>query len=162
MLLNPSKALAAFALLASLAAVAAQGGGGGVRVNFAFTNAGASCEVELTGDSVRVRRDDPFAPRPHFSAGRDSLELGRRALTAGEKDSTGLLLDLAKRWKGYKRFACAAEDGYGFSLWTDSLLINCQNCFSCTGGMGMGEARMLEKFGRYTLWMYRMKDEWIK
>jgi hypothetical protein len=131
---------------------------GGVRVTYAFSNTpGSSCEIELTGDSVRVRRDDPFSQRPQASD-KDTLELGRRALTAGERDSLELLLGLAKRWKGYKRFACEAEDGYGYSLWTDSLLLNCHNCYSCTGGIGMGEARMLEKFGRYTLWLYRMRD----
>jgi hypothetical protein len=135
----------------------------GVRVTFSFANTPqSSCEIELTGDSVRVRRDDPFTPRPASPSERDPLEMGRRALTAGERDSAELLMGLARRWKGYKRYACEADDGYGYSLWTDSLLLNCRNCYSCTAGIGMGEARMLEKFGRYTLWLYRMKDEWMK
>ena len=132
----------------------------GVRVTYSFSTPGGACEIELTGDSVRVKRDAVFSPRSIVEGAADSLEIGRRALTAGERDSAGGLMELAKRWKGYKRYACEANDGYGFSLWTDSLLLNCQNCFSCTAGIGMGEARMLEKFGRYTLWLYRMKDGW--
>lgn len=160
MLLTRGAALALILSVFCTPFAAAQATSGGVRVTFSFA-AQTACEIELTGDSVRVRRDNPFAPHPVGFA-KDTLELGRRALTSGERDSAELLLGLAHRWKGYKRYACPNDDGYGYSLWTDSLLLNCRNCYSCTDGIGMGEARMLEKFGRYTLWLYRMKDEWLK
>jgi len=133
--------------------------GEGLRVTYAFADSpGGSCRIEMTGDSLRVKRDNLFAADSAVRANPDSAEdLVRRALSAGEKDTAGQFLELAGRWKGYKRYACKAEDGYGFTLWTDSLVLNCDNCFSCNSGMSMSEAKMLEKIGRMTLWLYRLR-----
>ena len=137
----------------------------GVRVVYAFSkNPGANCEIELTNDSVRFLSEYRLHEKPMAEQGIAESEprrvLGKRVLTAGEKDSAQTLMSLAGRWKGYRRFVCAGGDGYAFSLWSDSLLLNCDNCFSCTEGVSMPDARTLARFGKMTLWLYGLREAW--
>lgn len=160
------KAWIAAALTLTLAATApGQIMDQGVRVVYAFSkNPGANCEIELTSDSVRFLSEYRFEEKPMAERNIEESEtrrvLGQRILTAGEKDSAETLMSLAARWKGYRRFVCAGGDGYAFSLWSDSLLLNCDNCFSCTEGISMPDARVLARFGKMTLWLYGLREAW--
>lgn len=142
---------------------------GGVRIVYAFSEKpGANCEVEITRDSVRFLSEYRFLEAQAAGIGmEESAErrvFGRRALTAPERDSAEGLMGLTSRWKGYKRFACRgaseAGDGYSFSLWSDSLLLNCDNCFSCTDGISLPDAKVLARFGRVSLWLYGLREAW--
>lgn len=141
----------------------------GVRVVYDFSGRpGANCEIELTRDSVRFLSEYRFLEAQAAGVGmEESAErrvFGKRALTAPERDSADGLMRLASRWKGYKRFVCgggsAAGEGYAFSLWSDSLLLSCDNCFSCTEGVSLPDARVLARFGRTSLWLYGLREAW--
>lgn len=141
----------------------------GVRVVYAFSSKpGANCEIELTRDSVRFLSEYSFLEAQAAGIGmEESAErrmLGKRALTPPERDSAAGLMVLASRWKGYKRFVCrgrsAGGEGYAFSLWSDSLLLNCDNCFSCTEGVSLPDAKVLARFGRISLWLYGLREAW--
>ena len=54
----------------------------------------------------------------------------------------------------------AGGEGYAFSLWSDSLLLNCDNCFSCTEGVSLPDAKVLARFGRISLWLYGLREAW--
>jgi hypothetical protein len=148
---------------------AAQAMEGGVRIVYAFSEKpGANCEVEITRDSVRFLSEYRFLEAQAAGIGMeesaDRRVFGRRALTAAERDSAEGLMGLTSRWKGYKRFVCRgageAGDGYSFSLWSDSLLLNCDNCFSCTEGISLPDAKVLARFGRVSLWLYGLREAW--
>ena len=115
--------------------------GDGVRIVYAFAkNPDANCEIELTLDSVRFLSEYRFQEAPAFEKLEDSAErriFGRRTLTAGERDTAESLLSLANRWKGYRRYVCKGAEGYAYSLWSDSLLLSCDNCYSCTEGVSV-------------------------
>ena len=129
-----------------------------VKVAFAFKNDG-ECQMALTGDSVGVLAWDPAAGALEPDDESDGLEnaVGKRALSASERDSAAQLLDLMQTFKGVRRFECPRDDGYAFSLWSDSLTLHCRNCFSCTEGVSISEARKLARLGRLSLWLYRMR-----
>ena len=116
--------------------------------------------MALTRDSVGILKTDPTAGalEPDDENGFDGSIL-KRALSAGEKDTAEILLGMTNRWKGRKRYVCTSKDGYAFSIWSDSLTLQCENCFSCTEGISMPEAKMLARFGKLTLWLYRIKGE---
>ena len=132
---------------------------GPVKVAFAFKD-GEKCQMALTGDSVAVLPWDSSAGALEPDDEGDGLEhaVRKRALSSPERDSAALLLGITRTFKGNKRFECAREDGYGFSLWSDSLTLHCRNCFSCTDGISMSEARTLARLGRLSLWLYRIRD----
>jgi hypothetical protein len=129
-----------------------------VKVAFAFKNDG-ECQMALTGDSVGVLAWDPGAGALEPDDEDDGLEhsVGKRALTVSERDSAAQFLDLTQTFKGEKSFECPRDDGYAFSLWSDSLTLHCKNCFSCTEGVSISEARKLARLGRLSLWLYRMR-----
>jgi hypothetical protein len=167
-----SIAVAGFLLLVALCfprAAAAQLMDDGVRIVYAFSDRpAANCEIELTRDSVRFLSEYRFLEAQAAGGGiEESAErrvFGRRALTDSERDSAVGLMSLTSRWKGYKRFICrgggAAGEGYAFSLWSDSLLLACDNCFSCTEGVTLPEAKVLARFGRISLWLYGLREAW--
>lgn len=134
----------------------------GLRVVYDFSsNPGANCEIELSRDSLRVLSG--YFLRGGVSQGspldtEESRLIGRRVLTPGERDSAQAFMDLAARWTGYRRFVCRGGDGYAFSLWSDSLLLNCDNCFSCTEGVSMPDARVLARFGKMSLWLLGLRE----
>jgi hypothetical protein len=132
---------------------------GPMKVAFAFKD-GEKCQMALTVDSVAVLPWDSSAGALEPDDESDGLEhaLRKRALSSPEKDSAAQLLGITRTFKGVKRFECPREDGYGFSLWSDSLTLHCRNCFSCTEGVSMSEARTLARLGRLSLWLYRMRD----
>lgn len=157
---------AAFLLLASLASEARpQLMDGGVRIVYAFArNPGGNCEIELTRDSVRflseyVFREAPMAERS-IAESAERRVFGKRGLTGGERDSAEALMSLAGRWNGYRRFVCKGGEGYAFSLWSDSLLLSCDNCYSCTEGISVPDARVLAAFGKMSLWLYGLREAW--
>lgn len=158
----PSASLAAACLLLAAALVRGQPMDNGLRVVYDFnSNPDANCEIELTRDSLRVLSAyvlhggaSPGSPRET----EESRLVGRRSLTPGERDSAQAFMDLASRWTGYRRFICRGGDGYAFSLWSDSLLLNCDNCFSCTEGVSMPDARVLARFGKMSLWLYGLRE----
>ena len=116
--------------------------------------------MALTADSVGVFPMDSAAGalEPHDES--DGLEhaAGKRGLSRSERDTAALLIGITRTFKGNKRYACDRDEGYGFSLWSDSLTLHCLNCFSCTDGIEMREARVLARLGKLSLWLYRMRD----
>lgn len=136
----------------------------GVRIAYAFAkHPEANCEIELTGDSVLFLAEYRFLEHGVSGSPDDSRPrrmLGARALTSGERDTAQSLFALAGRWKGYKRYVCRGTEGYAYSLWSDSLLLSCDNCYSCTEGIDMSEARALARFGKMSLWLYGLREAW--
>jgi hypothetical protein len=134
---------------------------GPVKIAFNFGDARGDCQMALTRDSVGVLPTDPGAGGLEPDDEGDGLEraVRKRALTPGERDTADMLLGLTRAFKGEKRFACSRDEGYGFSLWSDSLTLHCRNCFSCTEGISVPEAKMLARFGRLSLWLYRIKGK---
>jgi hypothetical protein len=135
---------------------------GALKVAFTFHD-GGDCQLALTPDSIGLLAWDSSAGALEPDDEGDGLEhaLGKRALSGAERDSAAQLLGLTRSFKGLKRYACEREDGYGFSLWSDSLTLHCRNCFSCSEGIGMQEARTLARFGRISLWLYRMRTSLV-
>lgn len=152
-----------FACALSVPAVSAPPEGepesGAVKIAFNFSDERGNCQMALTRDSVGVLSMDPTAGALEPDDEGDGLEraVRKRALTAGERDTADMLVGLTRSFKGVKRFACQRDEGYGFSLWSDSLTLHCRNCFSCTEGISVPEAKMLARFGRLSLWLYRIK-----
>lgn len=146
-------------LVKATASLAAAPERGAVKVAFAFKD-GDHCQMALTGDSVGMLPWDPAAGALEPDDESDGLEnaLRKRALSSSEKDTAAQLLGMTRTFKGNRRFECPREDGYGFSLWSDSLTLHCSNCFSCSEGVSMSEARTLARLGRLSLWLYRMRD----
>lgn len=136
----------------------------GVRVTYAFAkNPGANCEIELTEDSVLFLSEYRYLDHGASVSPEDSRPrrmLGGRALTGFERDTARSLFALAGRWKGYKRYVCRGSEGYAYSLWSDSLLLSCDNCYSCTEGVDVPEARVLAQFGRMSLWLFGLREAW--
>jgi hypothetical protein len=132
---------------------------GPLKIAFSFSDSKSNCQMALTRDSVGILKLDTTAGalEPDDENGFDG-SVRKRALTAGEKDTAGQILDLTRIWKGRKRYTCPKEDGYAFTLWSDSLTLHCGNCFSCTEGVSMPEAKMLARFGKLSLWVYRLKS----
>jgi hypothetical protein len=83
----------------------------------------------------------------------------KRAFSPTQKDTAQLLLSLTQRWKGVQHFTCLKNDGYAFSVRTDSLSLDCKNCFSCTDGMNLQDAKRLARLGKLTLWLYKLGEE---
>lgn len=143
---------------------------GGVRIVYAFANnPDANCEIELTPDSVRFLSEYRFMDAPGVESIQESSQrrfLGGRPLSEGERDTAQDLMSLAGRWKGYRRFVCkesatrTVRDGYSYSLWSDSLLLNCDNCYNCTGGLSVPDAKVLARFGKMSLWLYGLRQAW--
>jgi hypothetical protein len=131
---------------------------GALKVAFTFHD-GGDCQMALTPDSIGLLAWDSSAGALEPDDEGDGLEhaVGKRALSGTERDSAAQLLGLTRSFKGLKRYACERDEGYGFSLWSDSLTLHCRNCFSCTDGVGVQEARTLARFGRISLWLYRMR-----
>jgi hypothetical protein len=136
---------------------------GALKVAFTFQD-GDDCQLALTPDSIGVLAWDPAAGALEPDDEGDGLEnaLGKRALSGAERDSAAQLFGLTRSFKGLKRYACERDDGYGFSLWSDSLTLHCRNCFSCTDGLSVQEARTLARFGRISLWLYRMRSGLVR
>lgn len=136
---------------------------GALKVAFTFQD-GDDCQLALTPDSIGVLAWDPAAGALEPDDEGDGLEnaLGKRALSGAERDSAAQLFGLTRSFKGLKRYACERDDGYGFSLWSDSLTLHCRNCFSCTEGLGVQEARTLARFGKISLWLYRMRTSLVR
>jgi hypothetical protein len=133
---------------------------GPLKVSFNFKDSKDDCQMALTRDSVGILELDPTAGalEPDDENGFEG-SIVKRALTVGERDTAGILLSMTNVWKGRKRYVCSSKDGYAFSIWSDSLTLHCENCFSCTDGITMPEAKMLARFGKLTLWLYRIKGE---
>lgn len=150
LLMAPRFAYAALLLLLAFAPAEAQTMSDGLRVVYDFkNNPDADYEIELTRDSVRFLS---------ASWGPERRLVGGRALSPGERDSAETFMALTGRWSGYRKYACQGAEGYAFSLWSDSLLLACDNCFSCTGGMSLPDARVMARLGKMTLWLYRMRE----
>lgn len=151
-----------FLVLAVMGACQGQMMERGVRITYAFAKSpGANCEIELTQDSVLFLSEYRYLDHGMSGSPDDSRSLrllGGRALTAGERDSAQSLFSLAGRWKGYKRYVCRGAEGYAFSLWSDSLLLSCDNCYSCTEGIDVPDARVLARFGKMSLWLYGLRE----
>jgi hypothetical protein len=133
---------------------------GPVKIAFNFKNTDGNCQMALTRDSVGILALDSTAGalEPDDENGFETA-VRKRALSAGERDTAGMLMSMTHAFKGSKRYACAKKDGYAFSIWSDSLTLHCDNCFSCSDGISMPEAKMLARFGKLTLWLYRIKGE---
>ncbi len=133
---------------------------GPVKVAFNFRNTKTDCQMALTKDSVGILPLDSTAGalEPDDENGFESV-VRKRALSAGERDTADMLMTMTRSFKGLKRYKCTKNDGYAFSIWSDSLTLHCDNCFSCSDGIGMSEAKMLARFGKLTLWLYRIKGE---
>ncbi|MDB5105706.1 MAG: hypothetical protein JWP91_3395 [Fibrobacteres bacterium] len=133
---------------------------GPIKISFNFKDAKADCQMALTRDSVGILKLDPNAGalEPDDENGFDGA-IRKRALSQGEKDTAGILISMTNLWKGRKKYVCTSKDGYAFTIWSDSLTLHCDNCFSCTDGITMPEAKMLARFGKMTLWLYRIKGE---
>jgi hypothetical protein len=131
---------------------------GPLKISFTFKDEKSDCQMALTRDSVGILALDPTAGalEPDDENGFEGSVL-KRALSAGERDTAGMLMGMTTTFKGRKRYACSSPDGYAFSIWSDSLTLHCENCFSCTEGISMPEAKMLARFGKLTLWLYRIK-----
>ena len=131
---------------------------GALKIAFSFKNDKSDCQMALTRDSVGILALDSTAGalEPDDENGFESA-LRKRALSAGEKDTADMLLSMTRSWKGRKRYFCASKDGYAFTIWSDSLTLHCENCFSCTEGITMQEAKILARFGKITLWLNRIK-----
>lgn len=132
---------------------------GAVKVAFSFKEEG-EFQMAITPDSVGILPVDSFGGALEPDDEHDGLEhaLGKRALSASERDTAAILLGITRSFRGDKRFVCDRDEGYGFSLWSDSLTLHCRNCFSCSDGIGMREARTLARLGKLSLWLYRMRD----
>lgn len=143
------------------AAGAGAPGSGPESIKLAFEFKGENpFQMALTPDSVGVLRTDPGAGGLEPDDESDGIEnaLAKRALSGAERDTAAALLRLAGTFKGNPVFACPRDDGYGFSVWSDSLSLHCRNCFSCTDGVDMPAAKRLAHLGRLTLWLYRLRD----
>lgn len=153
-----------FLLALSALSASAQLMDGGVRIVYAFAkNPGANCEIELTRDSVRFLSEYKLHDAPVHEPLEQSgfrRTFGRRVLTTAEKDTAATLMSLADRWKGYRRYVCKGAEGYAYSLWSDSLLLACDNCYSCSEGISMSDARILARLGKMTLWLYGLREAW--
>lgn len=125
-----------------------------------FNAATGDVQMALTHDSVGILKLDPTAGalEPDDENGFEST-VRKRALSASERDTADLIMAMTRTFKGRKRYACSRQDGYAFSIWSDSLTLHCENCFSCSEGISMPEAKMLARFGKMTLWLYRIKGE---
>lgn len=129
-----------------------------VKVAFDFSDNRSDGQMVFTRDSVGILAWDSTAGalEPDDENGFDGA-IRKRAFTQGERDSADLLMAMTRTWKGRKRYVCASQDGYAFTIWSDSLTLHCGNCFSCTDGISMPEAKMLARFGKLSLWLYRIK-----
>ena len=137
---------------------------GEIKISFAFRKGRTvDGQMALTPDSVGVLAIDSTAGslEPDDENGFANA-LKKRALFGSERDSAATLLTLTSMWKGLKRFTCDRDDGYAFSIWSDSLALHCNNCFSCRDGMTMQEAKTLAKFGKLTLWLSQLRDSMLK
>lgn len=146
-----------------VAAVMPDGGepeDGPLKFAFNFKNTGGDVQMALTHDSVGILALDPTAGalEPDDENGFEGT-VRKRALSASERDTADLIMAMTRAFKGRKRYACSRQDGYAFSIWSDSLTLHCENCFSCSEGISMPEAKMLARFGKMTLWLYRIKGE---
>jgi hypothetical protein len=133
---------------------------GPLKFAFNFRNTDGDVQMALTHDSVGILELDPTAGalEPDDENGFEST-IRKRALSASERDTADLIMAMTRSFKGRKRYACSRQDGYAFSIWSDSLTLHCENCFSCSDGISMPEAKMLARFGKMTLWLYRIKGE---
>jgi hypothetical protein len=130
-----------------------------LKIAFRFRSESGESQMALTRDSVGMLPLDSTAGalEPDDENGFDGV-VAKRALSAEERDSADMLMTMTRVWKGHKRFVCLSPDEYAFTIWSDSLTLHCGNCFSCTEGLSMQEARMLARFGRLTLWLNRIRD----
>ena len=133
---------------------------GPLKFAFNFRNTDGDVQMALTHDSVGILELDPTAGalEPDDENGFEGT-VCKRALSATERDTADLIVAMTRTFKGKKRYACNRNDGYAFSIWSDSLTLHCENCFSCSDGISMPEAKMLARFGKMTLWLYRIKGE---
>lgn len=131
---------------------------GPLKVSLKFQDEKSECQMALTRDSVGILKLDPTAGalEPDDENGFDGA-VRKRALSAGERDTADMLMTMTRTWKGRKRYVCTSKDSYAFTIWSDSLTLHCENCFSCTEGISMPEAKMLARFGKLTLWLSRIK-----
>lgn len=129
-----------------------------LKVSINFNNESSDSHMALTRDSVGILKTDPTAGglEPDDENGFEAC-IRKRALTAGERDTAEMLMTLSHSWSGVKRYVCASKDGYAFTIWSDSLTLHCDNCFSCTEGITMPEAKKLARFGKLALWLYHIK-----
>ena len=133
---------------------------GPLKIFFHFKDSKSDCQMALTRDSIGILELDPTAGalEPDDENGFESSVI-KRALSNGERDTADMLMGMTHSFKGKKRYVCSSKDGYAFSIWSDSLTLHCENCFSCTEGISMPEAKMLARFGKLSLWLYRIKGE---
>lgn len=153
--------VACFCLMALFSMPGRSSTPGELKVSFAFQKSGSvDCQMALTRDSVGVMQIDSTAGslEPDDEKG-FTQALRKRALTASERDTAGILFSMSGMWKGLKRYTCDKDDGYAFSIWSDSLSLHCNNCFSCTEGITVQEAKILARFGKLTLWLYQMRQD---
>ena len=137
---------------------------GEIKVSFAFRKGGGvDGQMALTLDSIGVLTIDSTAGslEPDDENG-FSQAMKKKALFGAERDSAATLLALTSMWKGLKRFNCDRDDGYAFSIWSDSLALHCNNCFSCRDGMTMQEAKTLARFGKLTLWLSQVRESMLR
>jgi hypothetical protein len=133
---------------------------GEIKVSFAFRKPGViDCQMALTKDSVGVLAIDSSAGslEPDDENGFAHAQK-KRSLTLPEQELAASLLSLSQKWQGLKRYNCEKHDGYAFSLWADSLALHCNNCFSCTEGISVPEAKILARFGKLTMWLYQLSE----
>jgi hypothetical protein len=150
--------ISALCLLALLCVSAWPSQDGELKVAFAFRkNAGS--QMALTRDSIGILAIDSSAGslEPDDENGFESA-ISKRAFSPSERDTADMLFSMSGKWKGLKRYNCDKDDGYAFSIWTDSLSLHCNSCFSCTDGISVQEAKQLAKFGKLTLWLYQIRQ----
>jgi hypothetical protein len=133
---------------------------GPLKISIHFKDSKSDCQMALTRDSVGILKLDPTAGalEPDDENGFEGSVL-KRALSTGERDTADMLMGMTHSFKGKKRYVCSSKDGYAFSIWSDSLTLHCENCFSCTEGISMQEAKILARFGKLSLWLYRIKGD---
>lgn len=135
-----------------------------VKVAFAFQKSGTvECLMAMTLDSVGLLKMDTGEGGSEADGDPDDERsfvdaVNKRPFSPTQKDTAQLLLSLTHRWKGLQRFNCSKIDGYAFSVWTDSLALHCNNCFSCSDGISIQDAKGLARLGKLTLWLYRLSE----
>lgn len=130
-----------------------------IKVSLGFPCRGfENCQMALTQDSVGILENDESNSglEPDDENG-FAEAVTKHALTESQKDSAQIMFTLIHQWKGLKRFSCDHNDGYHFSVWSDSLALHCNNCFSCTDGITIHDAKTLAKFGRLAIWLYQIR-----
>ncbi len=132
-----------------------------IKVALAFHgDGGEDRQFSVTRDSLGILPFDSTAgslepdDESDFSDSKNKI-----GFSPAEKELVNTLFKLSDNWRGLKKYSCEKAEGYAFSLWSDSLSLHCTNCFSCTEGMTLQEAKILARFGKLAIWLYHRNEE---